>query len=127
MSHKKRVLIRKKHMFVREINARAEVYTRASTTPRKATCRRRICGRVHALFRQDFRDLSGRHRVSVHIQVGDYFGELALLTGEPRAASVIAKGYCKVATLDRRSFKRLLGSVEEILKRKAQEYKKGPE
>lgn len=60
-------------------------------------------------------------------KAGDYFGELALLTGEPRAASVVAKSYCKVATLDRKSFKRLLGSVEEILKRKAQQYKKGPE
>ncbi|OEH74288.1 cyclic nucleotide-binding domain-containing protein [Cyclospora cayetanensis] len=60
-------------------------------------------------------------------KAGDYFGELALLTGEPRAASVIAKGSCKVATLDRKSFKRLMGSVEEILKRKAQEYKKQPQ
>lgn len=60
-------------------------------------------------------------------KAGDYFGELALLSGEPRAASVIAKGYCKVATLDRKSFKRLLGSVEEILKKKALEYKKAPE
>lgn len=58
---------------------------------------------------------------------GDYFGELALLTGEPRAASVVAKGMCKVAALDRKSFKRLMGSVEEILKRKALQYKQKPQ
>jgi cAMP-dependent protein kinase regulator len=48
---------------------------------------------------------------------GDYFGELALLKNEPRAASVIASSKCKLLSLDRRSFKRLLGPVEDILKR----------
>ena len=48
---------------------------------------------------------------------GDYFGELALLKNEPRAASVIAASKCKLLSLDRRSFKRLLGPVEDILKR----------
>lgn len=44
---------------------------------------------------------------------GDYFGELALLKDQPRAATVTSKG-CKVLSLDRKSFKRLLGSVEEL-------------
>lgn len=60
----------------------------------------------------------------LHFQVGDYFGELALITGDPRAASVQAKGDCKLAVLDRKSFKRLLGSVEALLKKRAQEYKR---
>lgn len=58
------------------------------------------------------------------LQVGDYFGELALITGEPRAANVIASGTCKVACLDRKSFKRLMGSVQDILSKKASEYRK---
>jgi len=53
---------------------------------------------------------------------GDYFGELALLKNEPRAASIVAQGTVKVAWLDRRSFKRLLGPLEDILKRQAQKY-----
>ncbi|PHJ15190.1 camp-dependent protein kinase regulatory [Cystoisospora suis] len=57
-------------------------------------------------------------------KVGDYFGELALITGEPRAANVIASGTCKVACLDRKSFKRLMGSVQDILSKKASEYQK---
>ncbi|KAL8937396.1 MAG: hypothetical protein Q9211_003708 [Gyalolechia sp. 1 TL-2023] len=48
---------------------------------------------------------------------GDYFGELALLDDKPRAASVKAKGACKVATLGKDGFQRLLGPVEGIMRR----------
>jgi len=49
---------------------------------------------------------------------GDYFGELALLDDKPRAASVMAKTDVKVARLGRDGFKRLLGPVEQIMRRK---------
>ena len=52
----------------------------------------------------------------------DYFGELALIRHEPRAASIIATSALKCVSLDRHSFKRLLGPLEEILKRNAQQY-----
>jgi len=38
---------------------------------------------------------------------GDYFGELALLKNEPRAASVEAKTEAKICKIDRKSFKTL--------------------
>lgn len=53
----------------------------------------------------------------------DYFGELALLKDEPRAASIVAVTDLKVALIDRASFKRLLGPLENILKRNADRYK----
>ena len=53
---------------------------------------------------------------------GGYFGELALIRNEPRAASVIAKTECKLLKLDRISFKRLLGPIENILKRNSNSY-----
>ena len=55
--------------------------------------------------------------------VGDYFGERALIKGEPRAANIIAcSETVKVISLDRISFKRLLGPIEEILKRNIDKY-----
>jgi cAMP-dependent protein kinase regulator len=55
---------------------------------------------------------------------GGYFGELALIKNEPRAASVIAKTDCRLLTLDRMSFKRLLGPLENLLKRNSTAYVK---
>ena len=55
-------------------------------------------------------------------QPGDYFGELALLKNEPRAANVIAATKLKVVSLDRNSFKRLLGPLDDILKRNMDAY-----
>lgn len=48
---------------------------------------------------------------------GDYFGELALLRNEPRAASVVARTDCTCVSVDRHSFKRMIGPLENILKR----------
>ena len=52
----------------------------------------------------------------------DYFGELALIKNAPRAASILATSKLKCVSLDRHSFKRLLGPLEDILKRNAQKY-----
>ena len=55
--------------------------------------------------------------------VGDYFGERALIKGEPRACNIIAcSETVKVISLDRISFKRLLGPIEDILKRNIDKY-----
>ncbi|MCO5604258.1 hypothetical protein L7F22_058421 [Adiantum nelumboides] len=56
---------------------------------------------------------------------GDYFGELALLNDKPRAATVVAVTKCKCVSIDRRSFKRLFGKLDDILKRNTREYDAG--
>ncbi|XP_018328058.1 cAMP-dependent protein kinase type II regulatory subunit-like [Agrilus planipennis] len=48
---------------------------------------------------------------------GEYFGELALITKKPRAASVTAYDNVKVAFLDVKAFERLLGPCIDILKK----------
>ena len=55
---------------------------------------------------------------------GEYFGELALLRNEPRAANVIATSDLTVLSLDREAFTRVLGPLTDILKRNTQKYEK---
>jgi cAMP-dependent protein kinase regulator len=54
---------------------------------------------------------------------GMYFGEIALMTAKPRQATVKAKGSLKVLALDRATFTRVLGSMEDIMKRNMDKYK----
>lgn len=53
---------------------------------------------------------------------GDYFGERALLRNEPRAANVIAKTDVKLVSVDRHSFKRLMGPLDSLLRRNMEVY-----
>lgn len=46
---------------------------------------------------------------------GEYFGERALITGEPRAADVTAVTKCNLMALDREAFNNLLGPLREVL------------
>ena len=58
---------------------------------------------------------------------GMYFGELALLQEVPRQATVTARGdNVKALCLDRESFQRLLGPLQEILQRNTQMYSQSP-
>jgi cAMP-dependent protein kinase regulator len=53
----------------------------------------------------------------------DYFGEIALLNKEGRAATVTASGPVKAAKMDRERFERVLGPCEDILRRNMENYK----
>jgi len=57
------------------------------------------------------------------LKEGDYFGELALLNNEPRAASVSAVTDVKLLTLNRKAFNRLLGPLKTMLLGEANRYK----
>ena len=55
---------------------------------------------------------------------GDYFGERALLKNEPRAANIVATTRLQVVSLERKSFRRLLGPIDAILMRNMENYQK---
>jgi cAMP-dependent protein kinase regulator len=67
-------------------------------------------------------DVNKESTVVKEYSAGDYFGERALLKNTTRAASIIAKTDIKCLVLDRDRFKKLLGSVEHILKRNMKIY-----
>jgi len=69
-------------------------------------------------------DKDGNETVISTLSVSDYFGEIALLTDRPRAASVVADGMLKCVRLDRARFDRVLGPCEDILRRNMESYKK---
>jgi cAMP-dependent protein kinase regulator len=58
------------------------------------------------------------------LKSGDYFGELALLTDQPRAATVTANGDVVCVSLNPQAFVRLFGPCMELLKRHAHLYSK---
>ncbi|CAO1407927.1 unnamed protein product [Diamesa serratosioi] len=56
------------------------------------------------------------------LEKGAYFGELALVTHRPRAASAYATNTVKVAFVDVDAFERLLGPCMDIMKRNIDDY-----
>lgn len=59
----------------------------------------------------------GEPVIMIH-EAGDYFGELALMKGQPRAATVIAQSAeVKLLSMDASTFKRLMGPAEEFLQK----------
>lgn len=56
---------------------------------------------------------------------GNYFGERALLTNDLRAANIIVTSdACLVLAIDRLSFQRLLGNLDDLLKKNMEMYNK---
>merc|ERR1711972_632781 len=57
-------------------------------------------------------------------KAGDYFGELALLKNQPRAASIVVSiDTAKVLSMSRASFNKMLGPLQQILEKKVASYK----
>lgn len=56
------------------------------------------------------------------LSAGDYFGEIALLSGKPRQASVKAIGTVTALVMSRDAFTRLCGNLFDILKRNMSKY-----
>jgi cAMP-dependent protein kinase regulator len=68
---------------------------------------------------------SGNEEIEVLlVDEGGYFGEIALLTDQPRKANVYAVSDIKLLSTDRATFKRVMGPLNDILSRNMEQYKK---
>lgn len=74
-----------------------------------------VCTQVNA---------EGEEKTVATLSDGNYFGEIALLTSKPRQATVKAKGLLKVLAIDRATFTRVLGPMEDLMKRNMEQYNK---
>lgn len=73
-------------------------------------------GRVKAFIK----DPRGRYKLVREMFEGDFFGEIALLSGKPRTATVTAATHCELLTLDRKTLDEIAvthpGVVEVLMK-----------
>ncbi|MCK6500342.1 MAG: cation:proton antiporter, partial [Nitrospira sp.] len=53
-------------------------------------------------------------RRQIKLAAGSFFGEMALISGQPRSADVTALDYCRLLTLSRRDFREILRRHPEI-------------
>ncbi len=75
-------------------------------------------GKAVALQNKD-----GKEEVVFEYKENDYFGELALLSNDKRKAAIkVISDLMVVSFLSKKSFKRLLGNVEDILQRNKAKY-----
>ncbi|KAM4615593.1 cAMP-dependent protein kinase type II-beta regulatory subunit-like [Polymixia lowei] len=74
-----------------------------------------------AINRSKMNELKDEVQISV-CKRGDYFGELALVTNKPRAASAYAQGHTRCLVMDVQAFERLLGPCMDIMKRNITHY-----
>lgn len=66
----------------------------------------------------------GKVQEVARLEEGAYFGEIALLTSKPRQATVTAAGNLMVLTMDRKTFRRVMGPLVDILNRNIGGYNK---
>lgn len=59
-------------------------------------------------------------KVYEYVKPGEFFGELALLNNAPRQATITCESDCKVISLNRSAFNRLLGGADTLEKLRAQ-------
>jgi cAMP-dependent protein kinase regulator len=68
------------------------------------------------------KDSTGTDKVVATLDPGKYFGEIALLTSKPRQATVRAQGALALLAINRDTFRRVFGNLDEILKRNIDHY-----
>ncbi len=58
----------------------------------------------------------GRELVINEVHIGDYFGELSIITGEPRSASAITRDKCELLMIPASAFQQLLDHQPKLVR-----------
>ena len=67
---------------------------------------------------------AGPEKQVMRFSAGDYFGELAMLNDQPRAATIrVTSDFATILSMDRDTFKRLLGPLEHLMSSRSSSYK----
>lgn len=56
-----------------------------------------------------------KQQVVATLKRGDFFGEMSLMTGEPRAATIIAKGDCEFHVIDKPTFQKIIAANDGLI------------
>ncbi len=59
-------------------------------------------------------DASGRHLVLAHLGPGEFFGEVAVLTGKPRTATIVARNGVTVIEISRQDLDQIAASHPQV-------------
>ncbi|CAG9464153.1 unnamed protein product [Pedinophyceae sp. YPF-701] len=71
-----------------------------------------------------YRNIAGQREIVKEQSAPSYFGEMAFMEGSgARFADCVAKGPAQVLALERSAFERLMGPLNEVLKKEVQGYK----
>jgi cAMP-dependent protein kinase regulator len=81
-------------------------------------------GTFYVVYDGEVKYLRNDQEVGARGQAGSYFGEIALLSNEQRQATVVATKDTECLVIDRKSFRHLLGPLEDLLRRNMDLYKK---
>lgn len=69
--------------------------------------------RMYFLLEGDVRLVRGSRTIDI-VRPGEIFGEMAVITGQPRSAGAVARGACRAASLDPTQFERAIQATPEF-------------
>jgi small-conductance mechanosensitive channel len=103
-------------LFVEGRRALAETAQEHTYADREVIVREGAPGNsMFIVYRGEVRITVGKDHEVARTKEGDYFGEMSLLTGEPRSATVVAAGDCTVLEISGDAFKEYVTMHPEVI------------
>jgi CRP/FNR family cyclic AMP-dependent transcriptional regulator len=103
----------------RELNALAGIADEIDVPAGRALTREGLSGREFVVLAEGIADVEQGGEVVNRLGPGDYFGEIALLTGEPRTATVTTRSPSRLLVLTAPAFRSLLDRAPRLRQRVA--------